>query len=126
MEKAIPIIWLIKLIMGDRSVNGSEPIIVHPLAIMLKLFIRLDAQHMVEYNCHGARNGLVRALTHEQRIQDLVLKHHQTFSSLFSVVLCPEDTQKEEQTEPSPYYKDGMVLYAHLVPTTDATEATEA
>jgi hypothetical protein len=91
---------------------------------MLKLFIRLDNTHMVEYNCHGARNGMVRTITHEKRIQALVLKHHQTFPTIFSVVVCPEDRQKDEKAEPNLYYKDGMVLYAHLVPCSE--EASEA
>jgi hypothetical protein len=100
----------------------TNPLFI-PLANMLTLFIRLDAQHTVEYQCHGARNGLARVLTHEKRIQDLVLKHHQTFPTIFSVVLCPEDRQKEEQAEHDLYYKDGMILSAHLVPVVEREDA---
>jgi len=90
----------------------------------MKIYIRLAADLLVEYVCRGARNGLARISTHEKRIEKLALEHYKMSPAVFSVLICPEDTQKEEvlYTEKPEYYIDGSILCAYFVPRSDELE----
>jgi hypothetical protein len=83
----------------------------------MKIFIRLSSDVVVEYTCRGARNGLARVATHQERIQQLVLSHFHLSSVIFEVILCSEELQKEESSSDSPdYYVENTNYVAVLLP----------
>lgn len=85
----------------------------------MKIFIRLSVDVVIEYTCRGARNGLARVQTHEERIHQLVLDHFQLSSALFQVILCIEDDQKNEASssdQKPTYYMDNSNFIAFIQP----------
>ncbi len=83
----------------------------------MKIFIRLSPDVVVEYTCRGARNGLARVATHQERIQQLVLSHFHLSSVIFEVILCSEELQKEEASSDSPdYYVENTNYVAVILP----------
>lgn len=92
----------------------------------MKIFIRLSVDLVIEYQCRGARNGLARVQTHEERIHQLVLDHFQIPSALFHVILCLEDDQKNEENPEKPtYYMENSYLIAHIESNKEEEEEEE-
>jgi hypothetical protein len=97
-----------------RFVYNSKSKVVLPA---MKIFIRLLPDIVVEYTCRGARNGLARVATHQERIQQLVLSHFHLSSVIFEVILCSEELQKEEASSDSPdYYVENTNYVAVILP----------
>jgi hypothetical protein len=97
-----------------RFVYNSKSKVVLPA---MKIFIRLSPDIVVEYTCRGARNGLARVATHQERIQQLVLSHFHLSSVIFEVILCSEELQKEEASSDSPdYYVENTNYVAVILP----------
>ena len=90
----------------------------------MKIFIRLSSELVIEYTCRGARNGLARVQTHEERIHQLVLTHFHLPSSLFEVILCLEELQKEEASFDSPDYYVENTNYIALLRSIDDVSKT--
>jgi hypothetical protein len=91
----------------------------------MKIFIRLSSDVVIEYTCRGARNGLARVQTHEERIHQLVLDHFHLHSSLFEVILCLEEDQKNEANpsmEQPTYYMENSNLIALIQPVQEEEE----
>ncbi len=91
----------------------------------MKIFIRLSPDIVVEYTCRGARNGLARVATHQERIQQLVLSHFHLSSIIFEVILCSEELQKEEASSDSPDYYVENTNYVAVILPIQISEANE-
>ena len=89
----------------------------------MKIYIRLASDSLVEYICRGARNGLARVSTHEKRIQKLALEHFRMSPAVYSVVVCQQDREKEEESVKPDYYIDGSILCAYFIPRPDDSES---
>ena len=91
----------------------------------MKISIRLSVDVVIEYTCRGARNGLARVQTHEERIHQLVLDHFHLHSALFEVILCLEEDQKNEanpSTEKPTYYVENSNFIALIQPVEEEEE----
>jgi hypothetical protein len=92
----------------------------------MKIFIRLSPDLVIEYTCRGARNGLARVATHQERIQQLILTHFQLPSNTFDVILCSEENQKEEASSDFPdYYIQNTNYVAILLPSQLNTDESD-